>query len=204
MESKGTFEDRECEACSGTGKVKKRTKSAQARMSRNKGNSNELRVAKMIAEAIGLPYEQCRRTPNSGALIERGDLRMSVEALKRFPWFIEVKARESWEFHQIFSKKVATSVRWEPIDWIAEAEHKAFSDARNGFGDSTIHPVLLVLLRNHRVPLAMFHKSALAPMAADLVAMRIDNYCVMPFESLLAYHSQLVKNSLLAAEQVLA
>lgn len=190
MESKGTFEERDCQACEGTGKVKVRTKSAQARMSRNKGNSNELRVAKMISEAIKLPYEQCRRTPNSGALIERGDLRMSVEALRRFPWFIEVKARESWEFHQVFSKKPDSHIRWEPVEWFTEAQFKAASDARNGFGDGVQHPVLLVLLRNRRVPLAMFHRGALGSIPADLVTMRVDNYCIMPFETLLVYYTQ--------------
>lgn len=195
MDSKGSFEERPCPDCDGTGKVKVRTKSAQARMSRNKGNSNELRVAKMIAEAIGLPYEQCRRTPNSGALIERGDLRMSTEALRRFPWFIEVKARESWEFHQVFA--VGKRAHWEPVDWFTEAQFKAVSDARNGFGDGVEHPVLLVLFRNRRVPLVMFHKNMLTRVPASMVTMRVDDYCLMPLEVLLGYHKQLLQ-----AEQV--
>ena len=152
---RASFMEKPCPDCKGTGKVKARTKSGQGRMAKTKGSATELRVAKMIATAIGVPYEECRRTPNSGALIERGDLRLSNLALERFPWFVEVKARESWDFSQLFNRTLSDLGKWEPIAWFHDAIVKMKSDAKNGFGDGKEHPVLLVLLQNRKPPLAM-------------------------------------------------
>lgn len=149
------------------------------RMSRAKGNRAELKVAKMIAEAIGLPEDQVRRTPNSGALVERADLRLSDEALKRFGWFVEVKAREGWDLHRAFAGGVE---RWEPIVWFRDAEDKRARQKRTGFPGAE-YPVLLVLMKNRRAPLAMTLTGVLG---IGNVGMVVDGYTVMPFEDVLA------------------
>lgn len=182
-----SFTERECTECSGTGKVRVRTKSGLGRMAKNKGRSTELRVAKAIAEAIGVSYEECRRTPNSGALIERGDLRLSNMALTRFPWFIEVKARESWDFFQLFSLPDPL-VSWEPFTWYREAELKAASDARNGFGDGTRHPVMLVLLRNRKEPLALLTKESAVRAGLMFPHVAVGEFVVMKFKILLDHY----------------
>ena len=151
-----SFEERSCPGCKGTGKVQARTKSGVGRMAKEKGTDGELRVAKMIAAAIGLPYAECRRTPNSGALIERGDLRLSDRAIERFPWFIEVKNREAWDFWNMFNRAPREILKWEPLAWYEEAVLKMRADARNGFGGGKQHPVILILLQNRKPPLALF------------------------------------------------
>src|ERR1035437_4662396 len=181
-----SFENKPCSVCVGTGKVRTRTKSGNARRSRNKGNSSELDIAKQIAEAISVPYTECRRTPNSGALIERGDLRLSNRALERFPYFVEVKNRSSWDFWQLFGPKGLEG--WEPYQWYKEAEGKAKSDAANGFGDGVVYTTLLVLMQNHRPTLCMtFLGEYLQGELMDIQPiLKVDDFSIVRFKDLLA------------------
>lgn len=182
-----SFEEKPCKGCKGTGKVTARTKSGQGRMAKNKGSATELRVAKMIATAIGVPYEECRRTPNSGALIERGDLRLSDRALERFPWFVEVKAREAWDFHQLFSVKPKPGQLhpWEPEAWYWDAQLKSKSDAKNGFGNGKQYPVLLILLQNHKEPLAMCIEGHMGYFHAMFPKIRIGDFSIVKLKDVL-------------------
>ena len=125
-------------------------RSAVGRMSKSKGNRAELKIAKAIAECIGVPYEECRRTPASGALIERADLRLSPRARRLFPFFIEVKHREGWDVTQVFNG-LAT---WKPHQWFIEAVDKEKKERHSSFHE-TESPVMLVLLRNRRKTLVM-------------------------------------------------
>ena len=176
------FEVKDCPECEGTGKVNKRTKAGVARRSRNKGNKAEMEVAKLIAKAIGVPYEECRRTPNSGALVERGDLRLSRRAVELFPWFIEVKNREGWDFWQVFS-----TTDWCPEVWYYEAEDKAKHDARTGFGKSEAYPVLLVLRQNRKRLLACFRTELVtnAKLLALSPTIEVNGFCFVDFEDFL-------------------
>jgi len=118
-------------------------------MSRKKGSVAELRVAKMMEVASGLPSGSIRRTPSSGALIERADLRMSDEAQAVYPFFPEIKNREGWDFWTVEGDA------WPPARWHHDAVAKRavqlkFGTAVDGY------PVMLVLLRKHCAPRVMF------------------------------------------------
>ena len=115
---------------------------------RKKGSNFELVLAKQISEAIGIPYGSAiRRTPNSGALTTRADLYIAPKFFDKFPFFLEAKCRESWNFHQYFSSKV----EWEPVQWYKDAIEKAKIDPHY---PETVIPIL-VFSQNRKVPLLM-------------------------------------------------
>lgn len=85
-----------CKKCKGTGIVK-------IVNSRSKGGSYERRIAKKFSEWCGF---EVRRTPSSGALMKTGDIFPVVpENMVRFPFSIELKNRESWDFKELFDRK---------------------------------------------------------------------------------------------------
>lgn len=123
-------------------------RSRTARKSRRKGNQFELEIAKALAEALGVPKNECCRTPNSGALIERSDLRFSDRVRKVFPWYVEAKKREGWTLDGYFNPK------WEIWKWYEDAEWKARKDHTSGFQGVKADP-LLVFSKNFMQPLVM-------------------------------------------------
>ena len=67
-----------------------------------KGPSYELDISHRIAEAFGLDREQdIPRVPNSGGLMEKGDLHKSDRLKRFFPFHIECKNQKTvrlWSF----------------------------------------------------------------------------------------------------------
>jgi len=115
---------------------------------RKKGSNFELLLAKQISETIGIEYGSAiRRTPNSGALTTRADLYIAPKYFSKFPFFLEAKCRENWNFHQYFSKKK----EWEPITWYKDAIEKSKIDPH--YPDNTIP--ILVFSQNRKSPLVM-------------------------------------------------
>lgn len=115
---------------------------------RRKGSSFELTLAKQISNAIGVEYGSAiRRTPNSGALTTRADLYIAPKYFDKFPFFLEAKCRENWNFHQYFS----TTKEWEPISWYKDAIEKSKIDPH--YPESVIP--ILVFAQNRKVPLLM-------------------------------------------------
>jgi hypothetical protein len=125
-------------------------KSRIARKSRRKGKSFELIIAKALAKALGVPANECCRTPNSGALIERSDLRFSDRVRKVFPWYIEAKKREGWSLDGYFNPK------WEIWTWYEDACAKARKDHTSLFrGRAGRASPVLVFARNFMQPLVL-------------------------------------------------
>lgn len=117
------------------------------RSSRQKGSRSELKIAKMIAKSIKVENNEVCRTPASGAHIERSDLRMSERAIKRFPFFVEVKNRVGWNLDDIFNNG-----KLEVIKWLRESEEKLGIEIKRGFVTIQRKPIV-VLLRNLKDPL---------------------------------------------------
>ena len=143
---------------------KKRTRQQAGQMARRKGARTERKIAKLIAKALDLPASEVRRTPSSGALIERSDLRFSEKAQQRWPFFVEVKAHQGWTMWQALNGKEApqTVDRWPPHKWFHEAIGKSREEVDAGFSKQQL-PVLLVLLQNRRPSLVMFVPAELPP-----------------------------------------
>lgn len=135
-------------------------KSRRGRGSRQKGNRFEVEIAKAIAARIGCPYEECCRTPSSGALVERSDLRFSARVRKLFPWFVEAKRRENWSLDSFFSPRASAEI-WR---WYEDAKEKAAIDPSYRGGQPP--PILLVLGRNLMEPLVLVRTLDLADYGA--------------------------------------
>jgi hypothetical protein len=74
-----------------------------SRYSKDKGHAFERKVAKMIREVFDVAEKDCFRTPLSGGhhLYQRGDLVMSPQLFRRFPYLVECKHSKSWSMTQI-------------------------------------------------------------------------------------------------------
>lgn len=115
---------------------------------RIKGSKFELDLAKDIAKAIGVKYgSDVRRTPNSGALTTRSDLTIAPKHFAKFPFFLEAKHREGWDFWQFFGTS-----EWLPLQWYKEAYEKLGVDP---YYDSMATTVILVFKQNGKKPLVL-------------------------------------------------
>ncbi len=127
--------------------------------SRTKGNSYELRIAKLFAEWSG---EEVRRTPGSGGWSSSkfgvtGDL---VCANKRFPFHVECKKREGWTLDDLITgvRKPDDANPWCSIEawWrqcIESCPKGPVSVALTGGG--LLKEPLLVFTRNRQADLVM-------------------------------------------------
>lgn len=94
-----------------------------AKNSRAKGSNTENYLAKRIREHFltgvdpKLAYQMVHRTPMSGGHVERGDLIIKPPVLKLFPWFIECRNREMWDWPQIWKQQEkSVIIAWFLID----------------------------------------------------------------------------------------
>lgn len=114
---------------------------------RIKGSKFELDLAKDIAKATGIKYgSDVRRTPNSGALTTRSDLTIAPKHFPKFPFFLEAKHREGWDFWQF------TGPKWLPAEWYKDAREKLGVDP---YYEPEKTTVILVLKQNSKKPLVM-------------------------------------------------
>lgn len=147
----GSFTEKKCPECEGTGRLRVRTKSGQGRRAKSKGNRGELKIAKQIGELLGVGYGDVRRTPNSGALIERSDLRMSEEVHGRFPVYVEVKNRENWTLDNLLE----VGMGWVGFEWLNEAKLKLDGEkARGNIKGERL--VVVILKKNFHDPLVLW------------------------------------------------
>lgn len=119
---------------------------------KSKGTRFELDIARDIAKALGIKYgSDVRRTPASGALTTRSDLTIAPKHFSKFPFFLEAKHREGWDFWQLFGSK-----NWLPIQWYEEAKEKLGVDP---YYDPMTTTTVLVFKQNGKKPLAMLNYS---------------------------------------------
>jgi len=168
MSEKPSYTTAACKECEGTGQVRVRTPSGRARMSRHKGTRGELRIAKEIARLLGVEYgDAVCRTPNSGAFIERSDLRFSDEMLRRFPVYCEVKTRD-WSVDGIFTART----KWEPLSWHEEATLKYKHERSLNRAGYLL--VIVVLVKRNFPPVVLWNlKSAFALVSTALLALSL-------------------------------
>lgn len=161
---------------------------------RVKGSKFELDLAKDIAKAIGIKYgSDVRRTPNSGALTTRSDLTIAPKHFAKFPFFLEAKHREGWDFWQFFGTS-----DWLPIQWYEEAKEKLGVDP---YYDPMTTTTILVFKQNGKKPLVMMNYNEFIiwfpdplgyPLMSVYGAMNI--YTIVPWSVFLAKVTKGVKN----------
>lgn len=84
--------------------------------SRNKGSGYERKIAKILGHWWADDPELFRRTPMSGGWAKEkltGDITPVKEEGEDFPFSVECKKHEGWEFHQFFSIKSKFWDWWE-------------------------------------------------------------------------------------------
>lgn len=79
--------------------------------SKQKGNSWENHIAKVLRGKFippevdaKLAHNLIHRTPMSGGHVEKGDLIIKPPIWKQFPWFIECRNRQVWNWKQIMEQ----------------------------------------------------------------------------------------------------
>jgi len=154
MSEAESFTEKTCPKCEGFGKVMVRTKAGHGRRARTKGKSGELKIAKILGKILGVEYKALCRTPNSGAFIERSDLRMSDEVRARFPVYIEVKNREIWTFDNLLELEM----KWVGFEWLKEATEKLRGEQDRKTAPKLLLPVV-VLMKNYREPLILWNST---------------------------------------------
>jgi len=94
--------------------------------SKQKGNAWENNIAKVIRNKF-IPSEfdaktahsLVHRTPMSGGHVERGDLIIKPPVWKWFPWFLELRNRQSWSWKNVMEKGVDSVIgKWFQEDAI--------------------------------------------------------------------------------------
>lgn len=82
--------------------------------SREKGKSFELKVSRILSEWWGMDF---RRTPNSGGFHWRNDHRVAGDIIPppgaKFPFTVECKKHESWDFEQIVKNTGDVEKFWQ-------------------------------------------------------------------------------------------
>lgn len=143
---------------------------------RNKGSRFELDIAKQISERCGIAYgRDIRRTPNSGALITRSDLWVNPRERVKWPFFMEMKRRETTSLDNCLNPG------WQPREWFFEAIEKLKVDP--DYDPNS--PVLLIMSRNRIDSMAML-------MLSDLKAQLPDSHLSAPFRMIFAVKPKLV------------
>jgi hypothetical protein len=90
-----------CPACSGSGEQK-------IINSRSKGSSYERRIAGLFSDWCMFKIS---RTPSSGGLMKTGDIfPVQPEDMVKFPFSIELKNRESWDFKELLDGPTKTGI----------------------------------------------------------------------------------------------
>ena len=156
---------------------------------KSKGTRFELDIARDIAKALGIKYgSDVRRTPASGALTTRSDLTIAPKHFSKFPFFLEAKHREGWDFWQFFATD-----KWLPLQWYKEAEEKLHVDP---YYDPMYTTTILVFKQNGKKPLVLLSLSDYlvwfpsSPSGTDFPWMTISNgsyyYAILPWSAFLA------------------
>ena len=94
--------------------------------SKHKGNDWENKIAKIIRAKFIPPefdaktaHSLVHRTPMSGGHVERGDLIIKPPVWKHFPWFLELRNRQSWSWKNVMEKGVDSVIgKWFQEDAI--------------------------------------------------------------------------------------
>lgn len=95
--------------------------------SRNKGSGYERKIAKILGNWWADDSELFRRTPMSGGWAKEkitGDITPVKEEGENFPFSVECKKQEGWEFHQFWSKKSKFWSWWEQCTDDAKRSNK--------------------------------------------------------------------------------
>lgn len=88
-------------------KLTKEERSKIGKKAKRKGNKYELKIAKMIGEAFGVPYEQYYRTPRSGGGSKKGDMTSESKKMDEiFDFHVECKSEEGWNLKTLFDSKI--------------------------------------------------------------------------------------------------
>lgn len=111
---------------------------------KKKGSKFELDVAHSIADTIGEPYgAKIRRTPGSGSLLCRADLFIHQSVRHKFPWFLELKKRESIRLEHLFKPKNYI------VGWYKDSKEKLQLDPEY---DPMTTPTAVLFARNNMMP----------------------------------------------------
>lgn len=92
------------------------------KMSRDKGNAFERRIARDILKAFpGYGPKDCYRTPLSGGhpFADSGDLCISPRLQEKFPFVVECKHYRNWSMKQVLPPT------GEMLSWVAQAKRAA-------------------------------------------------------------------------------
>jgi hypothetical protein len=192
-----SFTEKACSECEGTGKVRVRTKSGHGRRARRKGNRAELKIAKRIGGILGIEYKDLCRTPNSGALIERSDLRMSNAVRDRFPVYVEVKNREEWTLDNLLEVRE----KWIGFRWLAEARLKLAGEVARGSSPEGLLPVV-ILVKNFRDPLVLWSTRDFFGQSILCLCIRVGVYRIAPLDDFVKTVLDAVAKGQLAPEPV--
>jgi hypothetical protein len=138
--------------------------------SKVKGSSFENSIATIIRKKFlyGLDakttYNLVHRTPLSGGHVERGDIILKPPVLKYFPWFIECRNRESWDWKHIWEKGDRSII----LEWFLEdADLKCHPYDNNSSPTHARRPLLLFTKNFHQVYFAVW-ESDLAAVLGDM------------------------------------
>jgi len=101
--------------------TKKRKNTTSKKGAKNKGNVYESHISKLI-RARFIPYDSVpaktaynlvHRTGMSGGRTERGDMVIQPPLLEYFPWFMECRNREEWDWMQVHKNPLKNPiVKW--------------------------------------------------------------------------------------------
>ena len=117
--------------------------------SRNKGNTYERKIAKILSNAWGFPIV---RTPNSGAFKKLAPADIIPEDRKvwnDFIFHLECKHRKNWALEQLLREKAKCPV----LTWYLEEEQKQVKAVGKKFYEKCM---LLIFTKNYDVDYVMF------------------------------------------------
>jgi hypothetical protein len=143
--------------------------------SRNKGNSYERKIAKLISKWCGF---EVVRTPGSGSVMKTGDIfPKNPEDMISFPFSIELKNREGWSFGDLIkdvNRKNGIISWWEQC-----------------LNDSVMHNRIPVLIftKNLDINYCLMDKKSfnnIIPLAKQYYSISYMNYIIFDLKVLLS------------------
>lgn len=142
--------------------------------SRAKGNAFERLVADMIAKALKVSVKEIFRTPLSGGhpYADRGDLTMSADVLKRFPFTVEAKHQKTFKLEHLVSP---TTQMYGWMDQVTQAANHTKGRKR------------LLVIRGNRTPIVCAYPREVTPFPHVLVQHPVSGeiWCIVLFSDFL-------------------
>lgn len=105
--------------------------------SKRKGNAFENKICKLFLDWTG---ERWKRTILSGGSWEKGDI---TPANRKSNWVIELKNRESWNFHDLWTGKGPL------FKWLTKLEEEAKDNPHLLIAKKSRRPVLVLIPAEH-------------------------------------------------------